>query len=322
MSEISESLADAGEKRSSRAKNIKIAVLGLASIGLVAATWSLVNAALYAHQPMWSWIWAVVAMMLWIITTCFFVMVNTHRWLTGFINLANLALYVILLPRNIYVFAGGAIFYLLSFLFAKRILSEEKNQMHFSVRRTISSGLIIAIYAFLIAIGFNLYYNTNEDFKRNPQKFYDRIGESVAKSIPFLSENSGGVNLNQSLDDYLTNKADSTELQAAPPAEKNQIIAAARDQFLNQFGIDAKGNEPLADVISRIIDDKSKEVLGRFEKFFPLIFTLVIIGLLRTFAFIFNWLTVFFAWFFFRILLALKFFRIGKAHVEVDQLEV
>jgi hypothetical protein len=322
MSEISESLADAGAKRSSRAKNIKIAVLALASIGLMAAIWTLVNAGLYAHQPLWSWVWVVAAMMLWVISTSFFVMVNTHSWLTGFINLANLVLYVILLPHNFYVLAGGVLFYLLSFLMAKRILSEEKNQMHFSIRRTISSGLVVAIYAFLVVIGFNLYHSTNEDFKANPQKFYDRLGESVAKSIPFLTENAGGVNLNQSLDDYLTNQADSTELQQAPPAERNVIIGAAREQFLKQFGIDAKGNEPLADVISRIIDDKSKDVLGRFEKFFPLIFTLVIIGLLRTFAFIFDWLTLFFAWLLFRILLALRFFRIGKAQVEVDQLEV
>jgi hypothetical protein len=324
MSEISKSIADGQATVAHTRKTIKILSLGLVSLALSLLTWWVIHAALYGQKPLLFWGWAAGAMVLWTSVICLFVLVNPYRWAFTIINVWSLVVYLAIMPRNIYVAAGGVGFFLLSMLYERWIRSEEKNQINFSVRRTIGSSVVIANYAFLLLVGLNIYYNTDQDFKNNPDKFYNRLGETAASSIPFVSKNlTPGADLNKSLDQYLTEEAqDNPEYQNLNENSQDQFLATYREQFLKQFGIDAAGNEQLATVLSRIINEKAKEVLGRFERFFPLIFTLIIIALLRTFSFVFNWVVIIATWLIYKILLGLKFFRIVKATVEVDKLDI
>ena len=324
MSEISKSVVEGQQQRNHRRKTVKILSLGFVSLALSLLNWWLIHAALYDHKPLLFWGWAVGTMVLWTSVVYLFVLVNPYRWAFWLINVWSLAVYLALMPRNIYVAAGGVGFFLLSMFYERWIRSEEKNQINFSVRRTIGSSVVVANYAFLLLVGLNIYYNTDQDFKNNPQRFYDKLGETAASSIPFVSKNLvPGADLNQSLDQYLTREAqDNPEYQNLNQRSQSEFLATYREQFLNQFGIEAGGNERLAVVLSRVLNEKAKEVLGRFERFFPLIFTLIIIALLRTFSFVFNWLVIGATWLIYKVLLALRFFRIVKATVEVDKLDI
>ncbi len=324
MSEIAQSINEGNKKREATIRIAKLIFLGILTVGLITLTWWLMNAAVYGHKPVFFWFWVAGSSTLWCAFVSFFVLVNSHRWTFALINIWGLVSYLLIMPKDIYVAAGGIVFFLLGILFQQRIMTEEKNQLHFSIRRAVTSSVIVATYGFLCVIGFNVYFFVNQDFKNDPDKFYDRIGTVTSRSIPFVSENVSGLNLNQSLDEYLASKAESNlpdELKEAPPSSKNEFVSAYREQFLDQFGI-SDSRMSLASALTTIINQKGREVLEPYQKFLPLIFALIVFGLLRTFAFIFNWLTIFVSWLLFRILYMVNFFKLTKAVVEVDKLDI
>ncbi|HEV8601669.1 MAG TPA: hypothetical protein VGQ87_03705 [Patescibacteria group bacterium] len=306
-------------------QKIKIYSLGLVSVFLITLCWWLMKTALYNSQPIIYWAWVALAALLWMSVYSFFVIVVHDKLLYSAVTILTLAGYLLLLPKDVYVMAGGLLFAVLMFLFRNRLKSVEKNQLHFSLRQTIGSGTIIMIYAFLLVLGFNIYNNTSHDFKENPERFYDKLGETAAKSVPFLSKGVLQIDTKQTLDEFLTKQAEKDNPNAfsqVPSSQKQQAVSETRNQFLKQFGINASGNEMFADVLSRVVTAKVKEVVKPYERFFPLIFTLAILGLLRTFAFLFDYLTLFVCWILFRILQGVKFFKITKVQIEVDKLEI
>jgi len=323
MSEISQSLNEANQKRQSMVRIIKLVFLGLASVGLITLTWWLMHSAIYGHKPLASWFWVVGSAVLWCSFVSYFVLVNPHRWVFALVNIWGLATYLMIMPKDLYVALGGILFFLLGILFQRRMVTEEKNQLHFSMRRAISSSIIVATYGFLSVIAFNVYYFVNQDFKNNPDKFYDRIGIVASRSIPFISQNFKVINLNQSLDQYLEERAEASfpdELKQAPPSVKNLYVSQYNEQFRQQFGIEE--DVTLATAMTTIINQKGRQLLEPYQKFLPLLFALIVFGLLRTFAFIFNWLAIFVSWMLFRILYMLNFFKLSKTVVEVDKLDI
>ncbi len=324
MSEIAKSLGEGELSRLSMNRIIKLSVLALLQAAAITLVWWLIQGTLYGHQPLIHWVWVGLAAMVWCSFAGYFAITNPYRWAFIAANAWSLVAYILIMPKDLYVTLGGVVFFILSFLFQQRIASEEKNQLHFSIRRSISASILLATYGFMAVIGFNVYHYSSEDFQKDPKKYYSKVSETAVKGIPFISENFSGVNLNQSLDSYLFEKAKSQLPEDSQNSELLQQSAFQeyRAQFIKQFGLNSTENETVASAITKIIDQQSEDFLSKYSRFLPLIFALAIFGLLRTFAFIFNWTTIFFSWLLFSIMLKLRFFRIGKATVEVDRLEV
>ncbi len=325
MSELAQSLNDATKKRDNALKVVKLSILGIVSSALIALTWWLMNLAVYGHMPLNFWFWVIGSSVLWCAFVSFFVLVNPYTWLFALTNAFAFGAYMFIMPKNLFVALGGVIFFLLSVLFQRRMVTEEKNQQHFSIRRTISSSVLVATYGFLFVIGFNVYNFVNQDFKDDPDKFYDRIGAATSRGVPFVSDNFQGINLNQPLDEYLADRVESNlpeGLDQASPAVKDEYVQDYRDQFLEQFGLQDSAKVSLGRALAKIVNQKGREVLQPYNKYLPLFFALVIFGLLRTFSFIFNWLTIFVTWLLFRILYMTNFFKLTKAVVEVDKLDL
>lgn len=301
---------------SSKSKTYKILGLALLSLAVLAADWWLINTSLYGSKPLEHWLGVAALSLVWISFFSFFVIANNDRRIFAGIILAGLLGYLAIMPQDKFVWIGGLLFAALCFMFRSRMKSLEKHQSHFSLRHLVGGSIIILTYAFLLLLGFNIYYNTSQDFKRNPELFYEKLGESAAKSFKFSSVlPAENFSLDQSLDDFL--------LKNIPPEAQGSIdLAATRNEFLKRFSIVAKGDEPLADIFARVATDRIKNSASQYEKFFPLIFTLIILGLLRTFAFVFYWLGILVSWLMYKLLLMAGFFRIAKVQVEVDKLEI
>lgn len=293
-------------------------IIGLAASSLVLQTlvWLLMYTALYGGKPLHFWFPVALVALIWVACFSLFVIINYNRWLYTGLTLAGLIAYLVIFPPDKFVWLGGLLFFVLLQMFWSRIKSLEKRQSHFSLRHLVGGSIIILTYAFLILLGFNIYYNTSQDFKRNPEQFYEKLGESAAKSFRYSEKvPSKEFDLNQSLDEFLIKHIPDEQLG-------NFDLSATRDEFLKRFGIKATGEETLADIFARTATDRVRESASKYEKFFPLIFTLIVIALLRGFAFVFYWLGIGVSWFLFRILLALKFFKISKVQIEVDKLEI
>ncbi|MGE5392622.1 MAG: hypothetical protein ACM3NH_02665 [Candidatus Saccharibacteria bacterium] len=304
----------------------KQVILGAVSYLALVADWWLVSLALYGHRSLAFWLWATGAIIVSICVNSFFSLVRPNRVLLLAVHLAGLVTYLMIMPKDFYVMLGGAVFFIFSVIFSGWIAKEGENLLNFSVNRTVGTTQSLLIYGFLLLLGLNIYYNTSQDFKRNPDQFYSRFSDSVARGIPFFSQNiSPETNLNESLDQYLltqTKDVQGGSIDRLPDRQKNSLLMQARQEFTKQFGINASGSETMSEVVSQIIAERTRGIFDRLGKYFPIIFTLIIVALLRTFMFVFSWLSLFFAWLMYRLLLVLRFFRLEKVAIEVQKLRL
>lgn len=324
MEQIADSLRQAEETRSRTSRHLKQFALALVSTSLLIIDWWLFKEALFGGKPISFWIWPVITTMFWIASVSFFALINPDR-LTFFIfNVIGLIAYLAIMPRDAYIFAGGVIFFLLSLLFQRRIQDEEKNQLNFSIRRTMGNSQTIITYALLILAGFMVYSNINDDFKRNPDEFYRKLAETAVRGIPYLTEDRSKFNLSQSVGDFFRKQAQEEYPQFNQVSSEQQrlLLNQIRDNFQKQFGIEASENATLRVAMTQVITERLRESLGRYERFFPLFFTIALIALLRTFAFVFNWAVLLISWILFKLLLAVRFFRLEKQTVEVEKVEI
>lgn len=322
--QISESIKLGQEKRTKLARHIKELCLGVLSAGLLVLDWWLFRTTLLGGVTAGFWIWPAVVTGLWIVFVSFFALVNPDKWAFFTFNAIGLVAYLFLMPRDIYIFIGGAVFFLLSLWFQVRIQDEEKNQLNFSIRRTLGNSQVLITYGILIMLGFLIYANVRDDFKRDPDAFYHQLAQSVVRSIPYLSGDSSKYNLNQSVDEYFRRQAESQypEFNSVSKDQQEIYLEQVRNSFSQQFGVQANGNQSLLTAMTEIITQRMREVLGRYERFFPLLFTLIVVAVFRTFAIVFNWAVLLVSWILYRILLSLRFFRLVKTHVEVEHLDL
>lgn len=296
-------------------KKIKVYSLALVSTALWIAEWFLLREVIYGSKAPVFWLWSLVVTVFAISALTFFYLTNRNRWISRGMQLVTVAGYVLVMPKHPIVILGGGIFLLLMYLFEWRIRSEEKNGLHFSMRRVISNSVSVMIYALLLLVGCNIYYNTQEDFYANPDAYYQRIGQTAAKTVPYFTRGlPNDVDFNQTLDQFLSSQAQTTN---------PSVIKKYRDDFFKQFQIKAvSGNQSLADVFAQIATDKIRQATVSYQGYFPFIFAIIVVGLLLTFAFLLRWATQFVSWTVYRILMAFKFFKISKIMIEVEKLDL
>src|SRR4029077_14726492 len=102
---------------------------------------------------------------------------------------------------------GGAIFFILSFLFEHRIESDEKSRADFSLHRVIRSSVNVMVYALLLLVGMNIYAKFETGFKTNPQNFYNQIGHYAAEGLDYVPSGLGNFDPNQRFDEFVANEA-------------------------------------------------------------------------------------------------------------------
>ncbi len=249
----------------------KIKILSLAIIALIFFTlsWRLINQAIFSEQSLTFWVWPILTMMLATVFVSFYIAVSYNFLLFVVFDAVVFAVYLLFFPFDFMVWVGGASFFLLLLLYYNRIRAEEKSRIDFSIRRVFGPSLTVMTYAFLILIGFNIYFDTAQNFRSSPDRFYDRLGQSAARSL----------------------------------------------ELTDTFSVPA-------DIIAQSLTQELRNALSQYEKFFPLIFTLIVVALIRTFGFVFQWLTLLVTWLLFKVLLYSEFFKITKVPVEVDKLEI
>lgn len=309
----------------SSSRSLKVGFLVIASSVAILAQWVLLKIALYGQKGLIFWIWPTILAALVISLLTLFSAVNYSRTLKVALGLMALAGYLVILPKTPFVILGGVIFFAMMFWFEQRIRAEERDRQDFSIRRVSNASIDIMVYAILLLLGLNIYYNTQAQFNSNPDRFYSQLGDSVSKSANFLlGEKTTGLDVNQPLDQYLQDQVneENPDYNALPENQKQSLLISARDQFLKKFNISVSGAQPLSDVLSQIAVEKIKQAVGKYDFLFPLIFTLVILALLRTFAFVFRWVAIFLTWIIYKVLLSIRFFRIGHVQVEVEKLEI
>jgi hypothetical protein len=324
MEQIGDTIKQAQEQHSRTSKHLKQFAMALISTSLLIVDWWLIRDALFGGMSASFWVWPVSVTALWITFISFFALINPDRWTFFTFNAIGFIAFLVIMPRDAYVFLGGLLFFLLSLQFQKRIKSEETNQLNFSIRRTLGNSQNVIVYALLVLIGFMVYSNTSADFKRNPEAFYKRLSEAAVKGLPYVSDDRSQYNLNQTMEEFFRKRAtqEFPNFNEVSVDQQRILLSMIENNFTTQFGVSADRNESLRVAMTEVVVERLRESLGRFERFFPLVFTLLVVALLKTFAFVFNWIVLFLSWVIYKLLLAFKFFRITKEMVQVEKLEI
>lgn len=324
MEQISESLRQGKEQRARQTRLIKQIIMAVIAVGLLSLDWWLISQALFTGRPASFWVWPILTTSLWIGATSMLALVNPNQYIMLGVNILGLAAFVLLMPQDPLVIAGGIIFTIMHMFFQRRIQDEENNQLNFSFRRTLGNSQGLMTYALLILIGFLVYSNVDQDFNRDKEGFYRKLSQTSVRGLPYVSQDSERFNLSQTVGDFFRNEAQQQypEFDSATPEQQEQIINQVRDDFSRQFGVEANQNTSLRAALTEVVAQRLQEALGPYERFFPLFFTVAVIALLRTIAFVFNWVTLFLSWVIYKILLAGRFFRLNKEVVEVEKLVI
>ncbi len=305
--------------------NLKILSLGLVSLLALIVDWMLISTALYGSKPLVFWLWPAAVSALVIALLTLYGLVNSSRIYAGGFALITLLAYTAIFPKHWLVIGAGLLFVGLMFWFEQRIRSEETSRQDFSIRRVSSAGISVIIYAFLLLLGLNIYYNTAADFKANPDSYYQALGRSTARSARYLSGSEGGrLDLNQTLDQYLETETRKQvpNYDSIPQSYKQQYLEETKQQFFRQFNIQLPGDKPLSEVVAQFAVERVKTSAEKYQMLFPLIFTIIIFALMRTFSFLLRWTALLLTWSLYKILLSLRFFRLSKVMVEVNKLEI
>ena len=126
-------------------------------------------------------------------------------------------------------------------------------------------GLWFLGIALLLAVGSYLGLPNQETLiKKIPETF-------VGASLPFVArplEQFTGVNLNTTIDEFISKKQDVKDLKK---------IAQAREQFASQVGVPLSGDQRLRDVIQSLIEQKIRTLFSVFGKYLVFGFVLVFV---------------------------------------------
>lgn len=298
---------------------VKLASLGILSFVTQSIIWIWLKHAFTNHASPSEWIWLSVFVAFSIVLTSFFFLVSHNRLISGALIVASLIVYILVSPIDVWVITGGILFALLSWMYEYRLQKEYEGRSDFRLTRVISSTVSIIIYGLLILFGLNIYHSVAISFRNNPDQFYNQLGEKAAHTVPYFSKTlPADINVDQPLDQYLAAEAP----QQAPQVEKQKYIANAKKAFEDEFKITAKGNETVSDLIAQVAVSRVKQTTEPYQKYLPLIFTIIIVGLMYTFMFLIRWVILILAWISFRVLLAIGFFKLTKVQIEVEKLTI
>jgi hypothetical protein len=324
MEQISESIRQGQESRASRTRQVKQFVLALISIGVLSLDWWLISEALYGNHSASFWAWPVAVAAIWISVASMLALTKPAGWVVWVVNVLGLAAFVALMPKEPLVLIGGVLFVVLSWFFYRRVQDEETNQLNFSFRRVFANSQNIITYALLILVGFLLYSNVDQDFNRDKEAFYNRIAEVTVRGLPFLTQDANRFDLGQSVREFFASEAERQYpvFNQVNPQNQEYYIDLIQQQFSEQYGVNVNQNQSLRFALTEVVSQRLQDALGPYDRFLPLFFTVAIIVLLRSVAFVFNWATLFVSWLVYRLLLSAKFFRLSKETVEVEKLVI
>jgi hypothetical protein len=302
----------------------KVWTLATFSFLLQTATWYVLHYALTVSSNTLNWIYLALVAAAGISVTTFFLLINKSRYIAELLIVLSAASYFFLSPHNLYVWIGGLIFALFALWYEERLRREVTSRIDFSVTRVIGGSVSILIYAILILLGFNIYNKVSADFKANPDKYYNRLGQQAAKTVPYFTKAlPNNVDLNQSLGSYLEQEAKTNPgYKQASNFEKQIILNEVKQSFESQFQVTASNNDSLVSIMTQVVVGKIRQIVEPYQDYIPIIFTILIVGVLYTFAFLIRWIVLIISWLLFELLKSVGFFKLIKVQVEVEKLEI
>ncbi len=305
-------------------RRFKVAFLSLMAILGFGVTWHLLSRGVIHGEGLMFWFWPSLTAAIATSFLAFLAVINFNKTILLATSAAIFIWYMLVMPRDWFVLGGGAVFFLLTLMFENRIRHDETSRADFSMSRIVRGSIGIMVYALLVILGFNIYFKIQNEFSQNPQQVYNQVGHYAARGLEYVPSGLGDFDPDQRFDEFVVKQAERQEpaLEQAPKSVREQTIEEVKQALMDRFHIQVSGNPLLGEIVAGWASEKVQNVAQRYQRFFPAIFALISVALLRTLSFLFIWGTELIAWGLYKLLVALKFFKIERVQVEVDKLQV
>ena len=218
----------------------------------------------------------------------------------------------------------------------QNIRADLKSRLKFLVGRVILVGVHTAISIVLIAVSFTYYAYLNED--QSSDRFVGGfIDAMVVSANNVLPKYVSYYDPEMTLDEFILESSQSSiEEMSTIPTEniigdavreaidsaQGAVLGQARAQFLDTFGIQANGDEPMGSVVRKIVSSRIDSVVDPYRTFLPAILALSLFFVLKLFTIVLKPLIQFFSFVFYKLLLIVGFVRIAKVVTEKERIEL
>jgi hypothetical protein len=243
----------------------KISILGFLSLMAWSFDWFLINQIISQNQslPILGWTFLLTAVA--IAFTTFFHLVNPAKILWLVYDAVLLVGYIAIMPKNIYVVLGGVIFTALILAFEYRIRSEEKSRQDFSIQKIASASISLIVYGLLLLLGFNVYYNVQTSFDKNPNAYYDKLSQAAGKTVPYFTQ---GLNVN-----------------GLSETDKQELTTTIADQAVNRIENSLQGQQQYIPFVFAIIITAFLWTFSFLLRWFAVVIMWILFEILKGFGF-------------------------------------
>ena len=254
----------------------------------------------------------------------------------------------IFFPPNLWTFIGFLLM-LLGFLYWRREISIDlESRIKFIPQKSIKNGLRGVVMLVLLAASF-MYYGFLTDQKETGTEFLDGIVDSSMGVANLAIEQFYGESYdpNMTLDEFTFNLL-VKELPAIQDLEgmENQseieglgykfedldkiineglldiekgALEQGRNQFLDNFGIKATGDERMEDVLRKIVVKNLTKYVEPYQQFVPALLAISLFFAMNIFGFIYREMVKSMSFLLFHILQWVHFIEIKKIKVDAEK---
>ncbi len=253
-----------------------------------------------------------------------------------------------LTPLTFFIHGNYSLFivissFLILWFYQRSCREETEARFKFSITRSTYFGQSIMVLVLLVAVALVYYVAVSGEDKegRTLETSIVQNGTQVLNRI--MEDRVEGYDPEMSFDDWLGNleiqKAFETipqflgegiiseefideiketeEFQEAEEEVKREAVIQLRQQFIEQFDIEAEGTDPMSEVLRKLVEGAVGKVVTPYTKFISPVLAISLFLVLRLLTPLYIILARVFQWLIFSILLKSNFIKVKKEQKEV-----
>ena len=249
---------------------------------------------------------------------------GAREYFAGSVILSSL--YLLFFPINVFALLAIAFLIFGFWRSHRRVQFDLHNNIKFDASHIIQRVGSIFLLILLLIVSFNVYANVAKELRADPTGFFARLSQVVTKGVlPIIERQFEDFEPDVSLDQFvISGLTDSFPgFQDLSSSERLQQVSQNRSTILEQLGITAAGDEPLADITQRAVEAKVSELVQpRFTWLVPIAYALAIFSILRILMIFTVWIIQIWGTLLFLLLRKSGFLKITETEILAEHVEI
>lgn len=211
---------------------------------------------------------------------------------------------------------------------ARRIRKEYRFSLGFSIGKLFNSGLPAYFTAFSIAVSVFYFSMLNEErafAALLPRQALEFTLENFSGPLEYLVGFSllhPEATVNEVWEELALQQLEERGISSSnlAPSEIQRLTDLQRDGLESQFGVALRGDEKIGDVLSHIIAERIRDLLGPYAAYLPAAAAIAFFLAFKTFTWPLYYVTLVIVWVIIKFMAAAKILVSEKKQIEITRL--